>query len=232
MMRFGMARRSYRHNPWCGDDAFTYQDEARILLAVVDGLGHHLRAAHAAEAAVTRLAECAHLPAPEMLHAVKEALADTVGAALTLAIIDRARGRLQACGVGNVELHLVTPRRVFRFVGEPGIVGEGVTPCRTELFAYRPGDLVILFSDGVRSAFGAGGLRDIRRPDPQRIANRILQEYARPSDDALVLVGWEAADGEQRMEADKRMGFLLHAALAGSGEPARKAMVLAIHRKC
>jgi len=194
MMRFGVARRSYRHNPWCGDDAFTYQDEARILLAVVDGLGHHLRAAHAAEAAVACLAGCVLLPAPEILRAAEEALADTVGAALTLAVIDRARGRLQACGLGNVELQLVTPDRVFRFVGEPGIVGAGGTACRTETFAYRPGDLVILFSDGIRSAFTGGELIHIRRPDPQRIAQRILQEYARPSDDAVALVGWEATD--------------------------------------
>jgi len=191
VMRFGVARRSFYHNPWCGDEAFTYEDDARIVMAVVDGLGHSQRAAHAAQVAVTRLGECVALSLEQMLRSVDELLADTVGAAVTIAVVHKARACLEACGIGNVELQLATQARVFHFVGEPGIAGAGQARFRPASFDYRPGDIVVIYSDGIRSAFSAQGLIHILHPDPVRIARRILVEHARPDDDALVLVGCE-----------------------------------------
>lgn len=188
-MRFGVARRSFHHNPWCGDEAFTYEDDERVVMAVVDGLGHSKRAAHAAQVAVARLGECVPLPLEAMLRSVEEVLADTVGAALTIAVIHKARACLEACGIGNVELQLATQARVFHFAGEPGIAGAGQARFRPASFDYRPGDIVVIYSDGIRSTFSAQSLIHILHPDPVRIARRILAEYARSNDDALVLVG-------------------------------------------
>jgi len=190
-MRFGVAVPSFHHNPWCGDDSFTYEDGERAIMAVVDGLGHSQKAAHAARVAVARLGECTALSLEEMLCSVEDALKDTVGGALGIAVLYRGRASLQVCGIGNIALQLATPARLYRFVGQPGIAGERQTPFRPISFPYQPGDVVVMYSDGIRSAFSAHDLVHILRPDPARIARRILNGYARPHDDALVLVGCE-----------------------------------------
>ncbi len=191
MMRFGVAKKSFFNNPWCGDAAFTYQDGERAIMAVVDGLGHSKEAARAAKVAVACLGGCTGRPLKEMLLSVEKALSSTIGGVLTIALLHKERAVLEACGVGNVELQLATPARVFRFVGEPGIAGEKQTRFRPLSFPYRPGDIVVIYSDGIRNAFSARNLIHILHPDPDRIARRILNEHARLNDDALVLVGCE-----------------------------------------
>ena len=191
MMRFGVARKSFHNNPWCGDDAFTHEDNGRVIMAVVDGLGHSQRAARAARLAVARLGECTDLSLKRMLRSMERALKDTVGGALGIAVIHKERAILETCGIGNIELQLATQARLFRFVGEPGTAGVGQNPFKPVSFPYQPGDVVVMYSDGIRSAFSARDLIHILHPDPHRIAQRILNEYARPSDDALVLVGCE-----------------------------------------
>jgi len=190
-MRIGVARKSYYHTPWCGDAAYTHEDEERALLAVVDGLGHNIQAARAAEAATACLEACKSLSLDALLSAVEQALSATAGAALTLAVIYKGRGLLEVCGIGNVVLQLATPHKLYHFSGHPGIAGAGPAICKKDAFPYQPGDLVVMYTDGIRSAFSAAELAHIQYPDPQRIAQRILREYARPNDDALALVACE-----------------------------------------
>ncbi len=191
MIRFGVAKRSFPGNPWCGDAAFTHEDDARVIMAVMDGLGHSQKAAHAAQLAVARLGECMALPLQDMLRSVEDALRDTVGGALGIAVIHKERAILETCGVGNIGLQLSTRARLFRFSGEPGIMGEREGRFRPVSFSYQAGDVVVMYSDGIRSAYSARDLVHILYPDPGRISKRILDEYARPDDDALVLVGCE-----------------------------------------
>jgi negative regulator of sigma-B (phosphoserine phosphatase) len=87
-----------------GDAVFVRRDDAgRVLLAIIDGLGHGPIAAEASQAAVTRLAT-ASLEAPviETVRMVHDALHRTRGAAATFCLI---RGQeMESCAIGNVQL--------------------------------------------------------------------------------------------------------------------------------
>jgi hypothetical protein len=66
-----------------------------------------------------------------------------------------------------------------------GVVGWQLPPMRPATLPVAAGDILILATDGIASSFSSrppGGL-----PAPA-IADRILAQWGKPSDDALVLV--------------------------------------------
>jgi hypothetical protein len=126
-----------------------------------------------------------------MIGACHRELASTRGAAMTLARLDFQAGTLQWMGVGNVTAALVsrTPSGVaatsfVRLVS--GIVGFQMPRLLTpEGIEMRPGHLLVMASDGV-TVDHLEGLDFAASADA--IANRILGEHTRVTDDALVLV--------------------------------------------
>ena len=66
-----------------------------------------------------------------------------------------------------------------------GVVGFQLPALSEHVLAVAPGDTLLLATDGVRPEF-AEGL--VLGPSPQELADRILAQYLKGSDDALVLV--------------------------------------------
>jgi len=190
-MQFGISKRSLYGSNSCGDDAFTYEDDERVLMAVVDGLGHGKRAAESARIAIQKLNDIALLPIEDIMLHLHSALKPTVGAAVTVAILHKSSYKLEVCGVGNVQLQLVTVDKLYRFDGTPGILGVYRNHCRSQFFQYHPGDIIVIYTDGIKSSYSAVNLHYILHPNPARIASNIMHHFHRGTDDALVLVALE-----------------------------------------
>lgn len=161
------------------------------LFGVIDGLGHGAAAATAATSAVGVIDGAAGEPLDVLFGLCHRQLASTRGVAMTLARIDFGSETLQWMGVGNVEADLLAKspsgmetRVSARLAG--GIVGyqiPGITP--PERIPIRPGYLLVIASDGI----GEGYLDSVDfTASAAMIAERILREYGRQTDDALVLV--------------------------------------------
>ena len=93
--------------------------------------------------------------------------------------------------IGNVAGLLVRVNNVGNLdrkhiVMRNGVVGHRLPPLRTTTLALRRGDVLVFATDGIREGFQV----DVR-PDahPQQTADRILAQYGKSTDDALVLVG-------------------------------------------
>jgi len=81
----------------------------------------------------------------------------------------------------------VYSRQMIKPISKNGILGFRL-PTLLELhYIYDPGDIFVLYSDGVSSRFALDGQIDIRQP-PQRIADQILAAYGKHIDDATVVV--------------------------------------------
>jgi hypothetical protein len=66
-----------------------------------------------------------------------------------------------------------------------GLVGLQLPALQPTVMALARGDLLILATDGIRAGYEAGlNLGEL----PQRIADRILKQYFKGTDDGLVLV--------------------------------------------
>jgi phosphoserine phosphatase RsbX len=166
-----------------GDAALVELDDGGAVVAAVDGLGHGAPAAAAASRAVAALRGRCRDDVDALVGRCHEALRGTRGAALGVAKI--AGDELTWAGVGNVEAWLFGRGRPAALLLRPGVVGEALPPAQPVREQLRRGDVVVLVSDGVGSgfvdAFEAIG-------SPQRIADAILDGYARESDDAVVVV--------------------------------------------
>jgi hypothetical protein len=160
------------------------------LLAVIDALGHGPAAAVAARAAVATLGEHADKPLTDLVNRCHEALRGTHGVVLSVASFQSQARTLEWLGVGNVECLLLRadptarPERVF-LVPRGGVVGYQLPSLRPASLLVEQGDTVVLATDGIRHGF----LERLNPLDPpQQIADDVLSRYARPNDDALVLI--------------------------------------------
>lgn len=161
------------------------------LFGVIDGLGHGAAAATAATSAAGVINGAAAEPLDMLFGLCHRQLATTRGAAMTLARIDFGAETLQWMGVGNVVATLLAKspsgmeaRFSARLVG--GIVGyhmPDVVP--PEKVSIRPGYLLVIASDGIAEGYLDGV--DFTA-SAAAIAERILGEHGRETDDALVLV--------------------------------------------
>jgi phosphoserine phosphatase RsbX len=173
-----------------GDTYVVATRGGRVLVAVIDGLGHGPGAAEAATVARETIEENAAEPLEPLLVLCHRALRRTRGATMTLAGIDSAGGTLEWVGVGNVEGAVLRRRAdgisvdsVFNY---PGVVGYRLPKVQVRRVELAVGDLLVLATDGVSPQFLAEpvALRDV-----EPLAARILEDHGRTSDDALVLVG-------------------------------------------
>jgi negative regulator of sigma-B (phosphoserine phosphatase) len=188
VLEWAMASRLVPGETDCGDKAIVLSSHTRSLIAVVDGVGHGSAAAHAAELALERLQEDPAGPLSSLIRRCHDALRGTRGVAMGLASVGGSNGAMTWLGVGNVQGRLVSPNdgeSGASMMLRPGIAGDRLPSLDPATLKIQRGDLLLLATDGLREGF-ADGLDP--RGTVQDIADRILNEYHRPQDDALLLV--------------------------------------------
>ena len=172
-----------------GDRAIVAFAHEHVFAAAIDGVGHGAEAAAAAHIATYTLEHASAQDLPSMVRECHQALAQTRGAAVSLARIDYREHALSWLGVGNVEARLIRGHDPLRatesLLLHGGIVGHALPRLAPQTTPLVRGDLLIFATDGLRRDVGDsltpyGSCRDI--------AERLLREYALGSDDALVLV--------------------------------------------
>lgn len=177
-----------------GDQYIVEPFPGGVLVAVVDGLGHGDEAAQAALAAVKTMRAYASDPVIALVWRCHEALRRTRGAVLSLAALSASNNTMTWIGVGNVEGVLYHSSEQPRFrEGNPlrerlllrgGVVGYQLPPLRETMLPISPGDLLVLTTDGILNNFS--NQVNLNLP-VQTIADQILAEYSRETDDALAL---------------------------------------------
>lgn len=195
-MDWGVATRPRVGNVESGDRALVEPFSGGVLVAVVDGLGHGAEAAHAAVAAIDVLRGAAGSPVEALVADCHRELTGSRGAVMSLARFDSSWTTMTWLGVGNVEGRLVTfapggPPRAQSLVLRAGVVGSRLPALRPAIIPLAPSDMLIFATDGIGSGFdaalGPGGA-------PSKIAQRILSEFGRATDDALVFVAQKDAN--------------------------------------
>jgi serine phosphatase RsbU (regulator of sigma subunit) len=186
-IEWGFAGRALPGEPISGDLHLVSDFPGGALAAVIDGLGHGPDAAAASAAAAEALKADPASPVLRQVAACHAALRSTRGVVLSLAAFNYASHTVSWVGVGNVEGILLRADGTAResIVSRAGVVGYQLPPLREASHPVRPGDLLILATDGIRSSVVEQRLED---DAPQAIANRILALHGKTTDDALVLV--------------------------------------------
>jgi serine phosphatase RsbU (regulator of sigma subunit) len=130
------------------------------------------------------------LPVLATLRLCHERLRGTRGATASVASFDYANDELTWSGVGDVVALLLradaaTHPKAESLVLRAGLLGSGSPALIASIVPIRRGDLVVLATDGI----GMGFERTVDRARrPQVVADRILANHSKRTDDALVLV--------------------------------------------
>lgn len=160
------------------------------LLAVVDGVGHGEEAMAAAQTAVSILEAHVHESAISLIKRCHEALKQSRGVVMTLVSLSAVEHTVTWMGVGNVEGRLVRSEPDASHPSEyvllrGGLIGLHLPALHASVVPVARGDLLVLATDGIHADFDRS--IDIRET-PQSIANAVLAQHCKGTDDALVLV--------------------------------------------
>jgi phosphoserine phosphatase RsbX len=188
-VEWGVAMRCRRGEETSGDLAVVTLLGEGVLVAGIDGLGHGDEAARAARKAAAVVHESPSRDLALLVQRCHDALKGTRGAAITLAFVSPSDGGVTWLGVGNVEGRVLSgdPSATKPKGSLPlgnGVPGHELPPLRATSLDLRAGDVVVLATDGVASAF-ADSL-DVSG-STQAISERILADHWKPLDDALVV---------------------------------------------
>jgi phosphoserine phosphatase RsbX len=188
-VEWSVATRRRRGEARSGDVAVVNLLPEGALVGAIDGLGHGNEAARAAGVAAEVVRKRPSRNLVLLAERCHSALRGTRGAAISLAFISPSEGTMTWLGVGNVEGRVLSGdpsamRPKASLALGSGIPGHELPSVRTATLDVRPGDLLVLATDGIEAAFGDS--LDISG-STQAITERILVAHRRPADDALVV---------------------------------------------
>src|SRR5260221_7180858 len=174
-----------------GDLHLVKRFDRRVLVVVIDGVGHGEEAAAAARAAAIILDNYPDEIIISLVKRCHEALVKTRGVVLTLAELDTMNSTMTWLGVGNVEGRLFRAdpganHPIERVLLRGGLVGCQLPALQASVIPVAAGDVLILATDGIHAAFEE---RINFKEAPRQIADSILSRHFKGNDDALVLVG-------------------------------------------
>ena len=174
----------------CGDGYRVATSQISTLIVGIDGLGHGVKAAEATQATLEAIDAQPQLGPLDLLEHCHRAIRHTRGAAMTAARINHQANEIVWAGVGNVNAlilryqgHGSSNREHLLLRG--GVVGYRLPSLRAHSTRIRPCDTLIMVSDGIRSGF-AEALPS--HQNPEDIAQYILSNFARETDDATAIV--------------------------------------------
>jgi len=168
-----------------GDGVVVRQLGDRVLLAVVDALGHGPIAADVKHKACQHLEQVSlELDVRLIIEGLHKSLRGTRGAAAMICgLVIGPNGQLEGCGVGNVDLRAQGAN--IPIVLSPGVLGAHVRTMRVFRGEVSTGSRLVLFSDGISSRAAFDGLR---RLSPAIACEQVLANHSHAHDDATVLI--------------------------------------------
>ena len=186
--RFGIMSRPKIGETSNGDSWFLKEFNGQVMIAVFDGLGH------GEDAAIASLKACAVLnanfeePLDKLLHRVHVELHRTRGAVGSIALINEKAAWLEYAGIGNIWAQVFNAPQPVRPVNFNGILGSNLEKVKVFHFAWHKGNILMMSSDGISDKFTPDSYPGLLTKHPMIIADLVLRDYGRNSDDATVIV--------------------------------------------
>ncbi|MHB8124140.1 MAG: SpoIIE family protein phosphatase [Desulfitobacteriaceae bacterium] len=171
-----------------GGDAYLIKElPGKVLLAVVDALGHGQMARRAASRTIKLLAGSDGTELDKLLESTHKAITGTVGVVLCIALVDYKLRQLTFAGVGNITIKIIG-KKTTEVVLPAGILGYRTDDTLYRVTTISQNDVLIMHTDGILDNYE---LNPSLLSFPKQMAQALMSGYRRPTDDALVLVATE-----------------------------------------
>ena len=168
----------------CGDGFILLRDGDRVVFALADGAGSGPIAKAASDACLDEVGKTGLADLHVLFERCHRRLIGSRGAALALAIIDLAEGRLDWAALGDIDgavfPELGSERPLISAIQRGGTLGHGMPDIHPQHHDLGPGQMVALSTDGVSRRY-----RDQRRVDtaPDAFAASCIARFGRDGDD-------------------------------------------------
>jgi anti-sigma regulatory factor (Ser/Thr protein kinase) len=189
LLQAGAVNVSKHGESFCGDSWAIEQTDELSTIILADGLGHGYDANLASVEAVRILRTNREQPPALLIDLVHRALRGLRGAAVSIAQIDRGRGKLTFSGLGNVSGQIYSSeRRVQHLVSVNGTAGHQSARIKEFSYPWPSGGILVMHSDGLSTSTSLDPHPGLCRHDPSLIAGVLYRQYSRGNDDATVVV--------------------------------------------
>jgi anti-sigma regulatory factor (Ser/Thr protein kinase) len=186
-LKIGVVIDTYPGESICGDGWATGNGGMGPTLLLVDGSGHGVHAACAAETAAQAFADNIDKECVPLVEAIHRALAPTRGAALAVARVDTAAQVVRFVGVGNIGAVLATGGKARRMASYNGTAGHVAPRIREFTYPFNSKPLVILHSDGLSARWEIDTYPGLTASHPSLVAGMLFHHHRRGRDDATVV---------------------------------------------
>jgi anti-sigma regulatory factor (Ser/Thr protein kinase) len=183
----GALRIAMRHEVACGDGWHLRAQGHSVVVTLIDGLGHGLQAADAAQAGVTAVAESASFDAPGLIGALHAGMSGTRGGAAAVASVDTQAGSIQFAGIGNISATLCEPTTSRGMASHPGIVGVQFRKAQPFHFDAPAGTLLVMHSDGLQARWSLRDYPGLFHRHPSVIVAVLQRDFDRGRDDVGIV---------------------------------------------
>jgi len=187
-VRFGISQHALRDDPACGDVWEIAIQGKRLSMLIVDGLGHGPGAESAAMAGAIGFNRDPFAEPVLLLEEIHQEMRGTRGGVVAIAQFDAAQDRLRFLGIGDIGAVLIGQEKPRGLVSYPGIVGHRHRKGVVANIDGCAGQLLILFSDGLKSRWDLHDYPGLLHRHPAVIAAVLNRDYRRGTDDVTVMV--------------------------------------------
>ena len=173
----------------CGDGWTIRHGVYGLSALLVDGLGHGLQAAEAADAATAAFRRQQFADTSHALQAVHDGLRHTRGAAGAILEVDHDKRTARFSGVGNVCCAIVREGVTRQAVSNSGTLGHQARHFREYSYPWSDDASFVMHSDGLTAHWSLNGYPGLGIHHPAVIAAVLYRDFTRHRDDVTVLVG-------------------------------------------
>jgi len=183
----GKRLRAYPGQIVCGDQVLALPLDEGYLLAIIDATGHGPEAHKIAFMLIAALKKIASRNLSAIMGKLYELARGTIGASLGLAFFDAKQQTVHYAGIGNTSLVVFNDKK-WRGVSRDGILGQRLPSFTEQSTTFRPGDMAIMFTDGLSESLAHNEASRLRFQDANTIAYRLVDMLGKTYDDASCIV--------------------------------------------
>lgn len=183
-----MAQRSYfyHRDTECGDTGLIKEFDGKVFVAIVDVLGHGSEAHELAVVCRDFLEKNYRQDLKEILKALHEFLRGSRGVVAGLCLLETDSGVLKYIGVGDITVRKFGANPA-KLISQDGIVGYVMKTLHEGTMKLEDGDILVLYTDGVKEHFDAEEYPQLFSDNARAIASNIIRKFGKEEDDATCI---------------------------------------------
>jgi serine phosphatase RsbU (regulator of sigma subunit) len=166
-----------------GDAVVIRPLENGLFAAIIDVLGHGPEAHELTLVIDEFLQRHATADVCDLMKRLHQRLQGTRGAAAGLCAINSVTGNLDYVGIGNTAIRKLGQAET-RLVSYDGVLGQNMRTPRLQSLKLEPGDLVILYTDGVSDRFTTAEYPGVLHHAPKDVVRNIVDRFGKDHDDS------------------------------------------------